>query len=79
MVAVAEAVVDEIAMMVEFLDTTVTEIAVVSILRSEVFAVDTNIVEVIAFVHDPYEKFQEILLFWHITWVHQCQKVKNNC
>jgi len=57
MVAVAEAVVDEIAVVVEFLDTTVTEITVIGIFRSEVFAVDANIVEVIAFVYDPYEKF----------------------
>ena len=69
MVAVAEAVIDEHAVVVEFLYTTVAEVAVICILRSKVFAVDANIVEVVAFAYKPYKKFQEILLFWNIPRV----------
>jgi len=57
MVAVAETVIYEIAVVVKFLNTTVAKVAVVSILRSEAFAVDANVVEVKAFVDYPYEKF----------------------
>jgi len=57
MVAVAETVIYEIAVVVKFLNTTMAKVAVVSILRSEAFAVDANVVEVKAFVDYPYEKF----------------------
>ena len=57
MVSVAEAVVDEHAVVVEFLYTTVAEVAVVSVFRSKVFAVDANVVQMVAFIHKSHKKF----------------------
>lgn len=57
MVSVAEAVVDEHAVVVEFLYTTVAEVAVVSVFRSKVFAVDANVVQMVAFTHKSHKKF----------------------
>ena len=57
MVSVAETVVDEHAVVVEFLYTTVAEVAVVSVFRSKVFAVDANVVQMVAFTHKSHKKF----------------------
>jgi hypothetical protein len=78
-VSVAEAVIDEHAVMVEFLYTPVAEVAVIGVFRSEVFAVDANVVQVVAFAHKSHKEFQEILLFRHIPRVAQCQDVEERC
>jgi len=78
-VSVAEAVIDEHAVMVEFLYTPVAEVTVISIFRSKVFAVDANVVQVVALAHKSHKEFQEILLFRHIPRVTQCQDIEKSC
>lgn len=69
MVAVAEAVIDEHAVVVEFLYTTVAEVAVVCILWPQVLAIDTNIVQMEFLFFQFLKQFNEILICWHVTWI----------
>ena len=44
MIPIPEAIVDENAVMIEFLHTLTAKVAVVRVLRSEIFTVDANVI-----------------------------------
>jgi hypothetical protein len=68
-IAVAETVIYKYAMMIELLNTSVAEVAVVCILWPQVLAIDTNIVQMEFLFFQFLKQFNEILICWHVTWI----------
>ena len=55
MVTVAKAVIHEDAVVIELLDTAITKITVVSVLRSQCLTWDANIVQVVIFSDKAFQ------------------------
>jgi hypothetical protein len=68
-IAEAKTVVYKYAMMIEFLNTSVAEVTVVCILRSQVLAINTNIIQMKFLFFQFLKQLNEILIGWHVTWI----------
>lgn len=77
-VLVAQTVVDECAVVVEALHALVAVIAMHSVLRPQVLAVDADVVEVQLFVDESLHQAQEVLLERHVPRVDQCKAVEDD-
>lgn len=76
MILVAQAIINEGAVMIESLHTLVTIVAVHSVLGPQILAVNTDIVKVQLLVNKPFHEAKEVLLERHVPWVNQCQTVE---
>lgn len=77
-VSVSQAVVYKCAVMVEFLNTSIAEITVHRVFRSQVFAVNANIVQMVVFMNQSFQQAHKVTLLLHIAWVNQGQAVKQD-
>lgn len=78
-VAVTNAIIDELAMVVETLYALVAEVAMTSLLWPQVFAVDAHVVKMEAVVQYFLEDVDEILPFFNIAWVDQSTQIAEEC
>lgn len=80
MVPVAQAIIHEDTVMVEFLDTSVAKIAVICIFGSQIFTVNTNVVQVKILTHELRKQLCKVFMFRNIAWVWEhSQQVEDNC
>jgi len=78
-VAVTNAIIDELAMVVETLYALVAVVAMTSLLWPQVFAVDAHVVKMEAVVQYFLEDVDEILPFFNIAWVDQSTQIAEEC
>ena len=76
MVLVPETIVYKGAMMIKSLYALVTIITVHRVLRSQIFTIDADIVQVKFFVNKALHKAQEVFLKRYVPWINQCQAVE---
>ena len=78
-VLVAQTIVDEGAVMIEPLDALVAIVAVHSVLRAKILAVDANIVEMQLFIYQALHEAEEVLFERDIPWIYQRHAVEEDC
>lgn len=78
MVLVTQTVVHKDAMVIELLHTTITEIAVLGILWSQVFTIDAHIIKMVAFGLNSLKDVLKVWLFIYVTRIHERQNVENH-
>ena len=78
-VAVTNAIIDELAMVVETLHALVAVVAVPSLLWSQVLAVNANIVKMETVLQYSLEDVDEVRPFFNITWVDQSNRIAEKC
>ena len=71
MVLVAQAIVDESAVMVETLHALVTVITVHGVFRSQILAINTDVIQVELLVNESFDQAEEVFLKRDVAWIDQ--------
>ena len=78
MIAVANTIIDECAVVVEPLDTLVAIVAMPGLLRPQIFALDAHIVKMKRFIQHFFKHRNKVVSLWHIARIEKCHNVKEN-
>ena len=78
MVSIAEAVVDEGAVVVKALHALVAEVAVACVIWPQILTLNADVVQVVALLQDSFKQHYKVPSPRHITWVNQCQAVEKD-
>lgn len=78
MVAVAQAVIHEYAVVVKFLNAPVAKVAVIRVFGPQCFAGHAHVVKMVVFGNKLFEQPQEVGLSGHIARVYECQNIKED-
>lgn len=77
MVFIAEAIVHKDTVVIKFLNASIAEITVVSIFRSQVLTVNTDVIKVVLFLDQLVKQLLEIIWGFNVAWIHKhSQQVK---
>ena len=78
MVLVAQAIVDESAVMVETLHALVTVITVHGVFRSQILAINTDVIQVELLVNESFDQAEEVFLKRDVAWIDQSEAVEED-
>jgi len=77
-IAVANTIIDECAVVVEPLDTLVAIVAMPGLLRPQIFALDAHIVKMKRFIQNFFKHRDKVVSLWYIARIDKCHNVKEN-
>ena len=77
-VPVSQTVVHECAVMIELLNTPVTEVTVHCVLRSEVLTMNAHVVQVIVLMNQSFQQANKVSLLLYVARVNQSKTVEQD-